>query len=223
MRIQHLLLPVSDPGSVARYFGTVLELDTDADQVRIGWSTLQLEPAGDRPVGGVHLAFTVPHNRFVAATAWLDARAQRQRDAEGREHFDFGGSWDAESIYFTGPDGLILELIARRRLPASARTGIFHGSEMTCISEVGLPALSVEAMQAQVEATLGLAPFSTPTPHFAPMGDDEGLLIIVDATRRWFPEQRALPNADGIQVHLGGITPGATLVDAALGWQLRSE
>ncbi|WP_411852473.1 VOC family protein [Stenotrophomonas sp. LGBM10] len=223
MRIQHLLLPVSDPGTVARYFSTVLELDTTADKVRIGWSTLQLEPAGDRPVGGVHLAFTVPHNRFVEATAWLDARAQRQRDAEGREHFDFGGSWDAESIYFTGPDGLILELIARRRLPASDRTGAFHGSEMTCISEVGLPAVAVDAMQAQVGTTFGLAPLSAPTPHFAPMGDDEGLLIVVDAARRWFPEQRALPNAQGIQVRLAGVVPGALLRDAALDWQVRSD
>ncbi|WP_422505774.1 VOC family protein [Stenotrophomonas sp. GZD-301] len=222
MRIQHLLLPVSDPGTVATYFRTVLELEAGADQVRIGWSTLQLEPAGARPVGGVHLAFTVPHNRFAAATTWLDARAQRQRDAEGREHFDFGGSWDAESIYFTGPDGLILELIARRRLPASERTGAFHGSEMTCISEVGLPAAAVAATQAQVEAAFGLAPLSTPTPHFAPLGDDEGLLIVVDATRRWFPEQRALPNAQGIQVRLGGVTAGAMLRDAALGWQVHS-
>jgi hypothetical protein len=65
-------------------------------------------------------------------------------------------------------------------------------------------------------------PLSTPTPYFAPMGDDEGLLIVVDATRRWFPEQRWLPNAQGLQVRLSGVHAGAVLEDAALGWRVQS-
>lgn len=222
MRIDHLILPVSDLAAVAGYFRDVLQLPVDGDRVQVGWSTLQLVPAGELPVGGVHLAFNVPHNRFTEATAWLDARATRQRNAEGQEHFTFEGRWDSESIYFTGPDGLILELIARRRLPASALHGAFHGSEMTCISEVGLPAVSVAATQARIEATFGLEPLSPPTPYFAPMGDDEGLLIVADATRRWFPEQRSLPNARGVQARLSGVTAGAERIDAALGWRVYS-
>ncbi len=222
MRIEHLTLPVSDLAAVAAYFGDVLQLPVDGSRVQVGWSALQLVPAGELPVGGVHLAFNVPHNRFTEATAWLDARATRQRNAEGKEHFTFEGRWDSESIYFTGPDGLILELIARRRLPASALHGAFHGSEMTCISEVGLPAVSVAVTQARIEATFGLEPLSPPTPYFAPMGDDEGLLIVADATRRWFPEQRSLPNARGVQARLSGVTAGAELIDAALGWRMYS-
>lgn len=223
MRIDHLTLPVSDPAAVASYFRDTLQLPVQADRVQLGWTTLQLIPAGDLPVGGVHLAFNVPHNRFVAATAWLDARTVRQRDAEGREHFSFEGPWDAESVYFTGPDGLILELIARRRLPASTRQGEFHGSEMTCISEVGLPAVAVDALQAQLETAFGLRPLSPPTPHFAPLGDDEGLLIVADANRRWVPEQRSLPNAQGVQVRLSGVHTGAVVDNAALGWRVQSD
>lgn len=222
MRIEHLTLPVSDLAAVEAYFRDVLQLPVDGGRVQVGWSALQLVPAGELPVGGVHLAFNVPHNRFTEATAWLDARATRQRNAEGKEHFTFEGRWDSESIYFTGPDGLILELIARRRLPASALHGAFHGSEMTCISEVGLPAVSVAVTQARIEATFGLEPLSPPTPYFAPMGDDEGLLIVADATRRWFPEQRSLPNARGVQARLSGVTAGAELIDAALGWRVYS-
>lgn len=223
MRIDHLTLPVSDLDAMASYFRDTLQLPVQADRVQLGWTTLQLIPAGDLPVGGMHLAFNVPHNRFVAATAWLDARAVRQRDAEGREHFSFEGPWDAESVYFTGPDGLILELIARRRLPASTRQGEFHGSEMTCISEVGLPAVAVDALQAQLETAFGLHPLSPPTPHFAPLGDDEGLLIVADANRRWVPEQRSLPNAQGVRVRLSGVHAGAVVENAALGWRVQSD
>lgn len=222
MRIEHLTLPVSDLAAVAAYFRDVLQLPVDGGRVQVGWSALQLVPAGELPVGGVHLAFNVPHNRFTEAAAWLDARATRQRNAEGQEHFTFEGRWDSESIYFTGPDGLILELIARRRLPASALHGAFHGSEMTCISEVGLPTVSVAVTQARIEATFGLEPLSPPTPYFAPMGDDEGLLIVADVTRRWFPEQRSLPNARGVQARLSGVTAGAELIDAAHGWRVYS-
>lgn len=222
MRIEQLTLPTADVDATAAYFADVLQLPVHGATVTLGWSQLHLTPAGTLPVAGVHLAFNVPHNRFTEATAWLDERATRQRNAEGQEHFTFEGRWDSESIYFTGPDALILELIARRRLPASDRTGPFHGSEITCISEVGLPAADVAATQAAIEAAFGLAPLSTPTPYFAPMGDDEGLLI-VDATRRWFPEKRWLPNGQGLQVRLGGVQAGAALHDAAQGWHLQAD
>ncbi|PTT38112.1 hypothetical protein DBR33_17135, partial [Stenotrophomonas sp. HMWF022] len=70
MRLLHLTLPVSDVARVADYFRDVLQLEVAGDQVRIGWSTIQLQPAGDHPVGGVHLAFNVPDNRFAEAMTW---------------------------------------------------------------------------------------------------------------------------------------------------------
>mgnify|MGYP006166578087 CR=1 FL=1 len=139
MRIQNLTLPVSDPDSVARYFRDALQLPVHEYQVVIGWSTITLAPADGRPVGGVHLAFNVPDNRFVEAMAWLRARTPLQRSPDGKDYFALESSWQSQSVYFTGPDGLILELIGRRRLPVSAREGAFHGSELTCLSEVGLP------------------------------------------------------------------------------------
>lgn len=219
MRINVLQLPVSDVGVVATWFAEVMQLPVHDDAVQIGWTTVQLRAAGEDPVGGVHLAFNVPADRFEAATAWLLARSPLQRNAAGQAHFTFGDRWNSESIYYDGPDGLILELIGRRRLPASGRIGAFHGSELTCVSEVGLPTADVATLAARAEAAFGLQPLSPPTPHFAALGDDEGLLIVVDATRHWFPEKRVLPNARGIVVMMGDVA-GGELCDAGQGWRV---
>ncbi|RRU02302.1 VOC family protein [Stenotrophomonas sp. 278] len=219
MRIVDLTLPVSDLAQACAYFSEVLQLPVEGHCAQIGWTRLRLREAGNEPVGGVHLAFNVPANRFEAATTWLLQRAPLQTNAKGETHFTFGDAWASESIYFEGPDGLILELIGRRRLPASDRTGPFHGSELTCVSEVGLPVADVPALHARAEAVLGLTPLSPPTPHFAALGDDEGLLIVVDATRAWFPEQRVQPNARGIVVHATDCTAGE-LVDDTQGWRV---
>ena len=221
MRIHALQLPVSDVAQVGGYFADVLQLPVQDDVVQIGWTQMRLRPAGHDPIGGVHLAFNVPADRFDAATAWLLARTPLQRNAAGEAHFTFGGRWDSESIYFDGPDGLILELIGRRRLPASGRVDAFHGSELTCVSEVGLPTADVAALGARAEAAFGLGYLSPPVPHFAALGGDEGLLIVVDATRRWFPEQKVLPNARGIVVTLGDVDTGE-LDDSAQGWRVRA-
>ncbi|MFI8718139.1 VOC family protein [Stenotrophomonas sp. NPDC077464] len=219
MRIHAIRLPVSQVAAVASWFAEVMQLPVQGEAVQIGWTTLQLRAAGDDPVGGVHLAFNVPADRFEAATAWLLARSPLQRNAAGQAHFTFGNRWQSESIYFDGPDGLILELIGRRRLPTSGRQGAFHGSELTCVSEVGLPTANVAAFAARADAVFGLQPLSPPTPHFAALGDDEGLLIVVDATRHWFPEQKVLPNARGIETMLGGVAEGQ-LEDADQGWRV---
>lgn len=219
MRIVDLTLPVSDLAQACAYFSEVLQLPVDDHCVQIGWTRVRLQAAGNRPAGGVHLAFNVPANRFEDATTWLLQRAPLQTNAKGEAHFTFGDAWASESIYFEGPDRLILELIGRRRLPGSDRRGAFHGSELTCVSEVGLPTADVSALQARAETALELHPLSTPTPHFAALGDDEGLLIVVDATRAWFPEQKVLPNARGIVVHATGCSAGE-LADDTQGWRV---
>ncbi|MDV9041439.1 VOC family protein [Stenotrophomonas sp. RAC2] len=222
MRLLHLTLPVSDVATVAAYFHDVLQQRVVGNHVHIGWSTIELQPAGAQPVGGVHLAFNVPDNRFAEAMAWLRERTPLQRSPEGRDYFALESSWQSQSVYFTGPDGLILELIGRRRLPASARVGVFHGNELTCLSEVGLPCHDVDAAREQSKRSFGLQPISTASAQFAPMGDDEGLLIMVAADRRWFPEQKDLPNAQGLQLQVGDVAGPGVVEDAALGWRVQA-
>ena len=223
MRLIDITLPVSDPVRAAAYFREVLQLPVRGGEVSVGWTLLRLVPAEGQRVGGVHLAFNVPDNRFADAMSWLRERSPLQCSPDGKDYFALESSWQSQSVYFTGPDGLILELIGRRRLPASSRTGGFNGGELTCISEVGLPSTDVEATHGVFARRFGLSPLSEPSEAFVPMGDDEGLLIVVDAARHWFPEQVDLPNARGIAVVLEQVGEPQSVVDEVQGWRVSSR
>jgi len=222
MRITRLSLPASDPAASAAFYRDVLQLPVAATQVRIGWSLLDLV-AANAAVGSAHLAFNIPAARFDAACAWLSRRVPLLRDPLGESRFALDAAWQSQSVYFAGPDGAVLELIARKPLPAHAiADGAFSASELLCISEIGLPSAQVPAVAAAAQQRMGLPPFMPVSDAFAPLGDHEGLLIVVDAQRRWFPEQRQLPFAQGVRVVIEGVRGGQVLRDAA-GWQVMSQ
>ncbi|MDQ1090954.1 catechol 2,3-dioxygenase-like lactoylglutathione lyase family enzyme [Xanthomonas sacchari] len=220
MRITHVHLPCTDPAAGLAFYGEVLQLPVASEQVRIGWSVLQLTRGSD--VGSAHLAFNVLPARFEAACDWLSQRAAFLSDAQGTTRFALGGAWQSQSVYFAGPDGAVLELIARAPLPAQpAPQGAFSAREVLCISEVGLPSAQVSAVVAAAQRDFGLRPLQPPSAEFAALGDHTGLLIAVDAQRRWFPQQRQLPFARGVRVVVDGVRPGQVLGDAA-GWEVRA-
>jgi len=223
MRITRLSLPASDPAASTAFYRDVLQLPVAATtQVRIGWSLLDLV-AANADVGSVHLAFNIPSTRFDAACGWLSQRVPLLRDPLGESRFALDAAWQSQSVYFAGPDGAVLELIARKPLPAHAvADGAFSAAELLCISEIGLPSAQVPAVAAAAQERMGLPPFMPVSDVFAPLGDHEGLLIVVDAQRRWFPEQRQLPFAQGVRAVVEGVRGGQVL-RAAAGWAVVSQ
>ncbi|WP_040278576.1 hypothetical protein, partial [Xanthomonas citri] len=119
MHLRHLVLPCLDPGLTLRFYRDVLQLPVHGNTVRIGWSTLECVQA-QHPVGSAHLAFNVAPSRFQAAAQWIGARATLLSDPHGRKHFALDGAWQSHSVYFGGPDGAVLELIARNALQDAA-------------------------------------------------------------------------------------------------------
>ncbi|EKU26639.1 VOC family protein [Xanthomonas graminis] len=225
MRIVQLSLPCSDPVASAAFYRDVLQLPVAASQVRIGWS--QLELVATTNVGSVHLAFNIASARFAAACDWLSRRVPLLCDplgeSLGESRFALDAAWQSQSLYFAGPDGAVLELIARKPLPVHATAaGAFSAAELLCISEIGLPSAQVPAVVAAAQQRLGLPPFVPVSDVFAPLGDHEGLLIVVDAQRRWFPEQRQLPFAQGVRAVVAGVRGGQMLRDPA-GWEVVSQ
>jgi hypothetical protein len=115
------------------------------------------------------------------------------------EEHDFS-AWDgARARYFRDPDGNVAELIARPR----ARPEL-------SLAEVGLP---VEDVAAAVEslAALGLSPHHGWNDAFAPLGDDDGLLIVVRRGRNWFPTDEPSGEAP-VQVTIAGAASGSVRV-----------
>ncbi|WP_369941203.1 VOC family protein [Xanthomonas medicagonis] len=222
MRITHIRLSSNDPTASAAFYRDVLHLPVDGACVSVGWSRLDLV-AADAPVGSAHLAFNIPPARFAAACDWLSQRVPLLRDPLGESRFSLGAAWQSQSVYFAGPDGAVLELIARQPLQVEAvADGAFSAAELLCISEVGLPSAQVAAVAAAAQAGMAVPAFMPPSDVFAPLGDHEGLLILVDAQRRWFPEQRQLPFAHGVRVLVEGVRGGQALRDAA-GWEVVSQ
>lgn len=219
MRLHQLRLPTPDPDASVAFYRDVLQLPVSGTRVGVGWSEIELV-ATDNPVGSVHLAFNLPHARFDAAIAWLAPSAALLHDSQGRQRFHLDGQWQSDSVYFAGPDGAVLELIARQPLGRGGeRRGPFAGEELLCLSEVGLPTADVAAVRASVATHLNARPLGPVNKAFAALGDHEGLLIVVDHHRPWFPQLRQQPWAQGIHLTLQGPTPGTHLSDAT-GWQI---
>ena len=134
------------------------------------------------PPAIAHFAFNIPENLFSEAVVWLRERAPLLTDTDGSETlFDFT-SWNAHAVYFTDPDGNIAELIARHTLKNSRREHF----EILGMSEIGLVTDDVP----RTATSLGLSPYRQGSPQFQPVGDEEGLLIIVERNRPWYPDNR---------------------------------
>lgn len=191
MRIDHVQLAVPDACASAAFHHDVLGLPVspcrDGAVVQVGWTRLVLvsDPAADPSTQ--HLAITVPGDAGLPAHDWLAARVGLLGD-DGDDLFEGSPSWDSNSSYCLTPDGLVLELIARRRLPQRLGRNVFGPEHLLGISEVGIPVASVPAACRRLARNPGLAVFGgTGSATFSAVGDDEGLLVLVSPDRPWYP------------------------------------
>jgi catechol-2,3-dioxygenase len=188
MLIRQVELPVSDAVQAARFYGDALGLPTRTGggvvQVEVGPSVLLLHPGPVEP-GAYHAAITVPKDRFAEAKAWVQKRVSLL-ERDGLDGFALGAPWNSQSLYNAGPDGILLELIARHDL-AAASSGRFTSADLLRISEIGLAVPDVPAAVASLQNAFGLPVFGTASSEFTPLGDPEGLLIVVRQGRPWFP------------------------------------
>lgn len=218
MHIANIDLVCADVAAAADFYGRVLEqsvdvgTDSDLASVQIGTSTLVLR-RGAAGAGINHLAFTIPANRFAEAKAWLSSRVPLLTK-DGADEFLLGGTWNSESVYFPGPDDSILELIARHSLD-NATGHPFTGADLLCVSEIGLGVPDVPAIVDALEAHFGVARFGGGGDEFSPVGDHDGLLIVVSQDRPWFPTGDRIARGGPLNVTLTGVKPGATYAPTA--------
>jgi catechol-2,3-dioxygenase len=68
------------------------------------------------------------------------------------------------------------------------------------ISEIGLAVPDVPAAVATLQNAFGLSVFGTAAAEFTPLGDHDGLLIVVRQGRPWFPTRTVRPSLGPITV-----------------------
>ena len=181
MRITALTLPTTHPVQQTAFYQTTLGLPVSPDKaIQAGHTTLRFTEGTDRH----HFAFNITPTKIDAAHAWLTQRGVKLIDGK-IHHFE---SWNAHAVYFWDPAGNVVEFIARHDLPAPDDHGPFTPADILSVSEIGLNAPDPAALAAALMAQTGATYYRPPGPDFHPVGDEEGLFIIVPTARPWFPD-----------------------------------
>jgi len=188
VQIEEVTLTVTGLAAAARFYRDVLELPV-AEQsgqatVTIGSSRLVLQE-GDQFAGAHHLAIGIAPADFEVARGWLGQRVEPIA-VDGSEVIEGPEGWNSRSLYFLGPEGIVLELIARDA-DSSAPAGDGQAPRPLSLSEVGIGVPSVADAVRALTGELGLPTFPPQGAQFAPVGDHDGLIILVDQNRIWFP------------------------------------
>ncbi|MDQ0270626.1 VOC family protein [Cytobacillus purgationiresistens] len=156
--------------------------EQDRFSVKVGDTELIFKEtaAANNPI--YHFAINIPHNKMNEAKAWIKKLIDLNIvDGEDEVFFE---SWNANAIYFTDPAGNIVEFIARHNLNNRIEAP-FHSNHLLNISEVGVIASEVIPFAKKMNG-LGLGNWRNGNEGLTPIGDEEGLFIIVKNERRWY-------------------------------------
>lgn len=191
MQLQEIQIYSRDLQGTIRFYHKVLGLKIAEQSPHkisfiAGASILTFYPSATiAPV--YHFAFTLPNNKLKAAFTWAKRRLRLLWITPHRQIADFS-NWNARSFYFQDNNGNILEFIARYSLD-NALTGRFSGSSVFSISEFGIVVPDVSRFCNELMNRYAIPVYSRQPPqdHFTVLGNDEGLLIIVQRERPWYP------------------------------------
>lgn len=152
-----------------------------------------------------HFAFNIPNNKLEEAIAWIKNKIDLLviEDKNVIAQFE---NWNANAVYFYDNNGNLLEFIARHDLDNNQSTS-FDSKSILNISEIGIVNETPLELANQLIEKHGLE-FFTKNPNselFSAVGNDEGLLIIVQPNRNWYPTQiPAASNKTTVQIENNG-------------------
>ncbi|WP_186331431.1 VOC family protein [Paenibacillus xylanexedens] len=151
------------------------------------WNTAsEAEKKGIEPF--YHFAWMIPTNRFQQAKQWATSRVTLSTDGERDQ--TYSNNWDSHSLYFEDPAGNIVELIAHHR-EDNEQERAFSVADILQVCEIGLVSEDVPAAVHELEKA-GLSRWGEGSDTFSPVGDRNGLFIVVKKERVWyFSNQKA--------------------------------
>ncbi len=132
-----------------------------------------------------HFAFNIPSNSIDKALRWLKGITTILTD-EGNEIQNFD-SWKAKAVYCYDADKNIIEFIARERISVNSKD-TFSADSVLSVSEIGVVSEDNLKITNYLQDNYSLPLFAGTKEVFAALGDDNGLFISMDKTKRnWFP------------------------------------
>ncbi|MDK8193510.1 VOC family protein [Paenibacillus sp. UMB7766-LJ446] len=193
MQIKEVGLLTDQMEAMKQFYGTLLELEllkenTTVVSFRTGGSILSFQQAPEQDKPFYHVAFTIPTNQLAAAKNWVQDRNISLLSKDDKDEFYFP-YWDATAFYFYDPSGNLMEFIAHHSLD-NAVEETFDSRQLLCISEIGLPVDDVPNTISTMNGQYQLEPFAGDGKQFAPIGDAEGMFIVIDKELPWFPDGR---------------------------------
>lgn len=204
MKIFNVSLTVRDLGQAVRFYRDVLqfpvEVTSSGAEVTVGFSRLSLA-SWDSFEGAHHVAFGILPQEFELAHKWL-ARRVELLTAEGTEIILGSDEWKSRSLYFFGPEGIVLEFIARDADTTESDLAV-DSPRMLSISEVGFGVADVLDTVRALSEELAIPHFYDCSSSFASMGGHDGLLIVVQQDRVWFPTASSRPAQGSLHIELG--------------------
>ncbi|MBU5353597.1 VOC family protein [Paenibacillus silvae] len=129
-----------------------------------------------------HFAWMIPRNRFKEAKQWAASRVTLSSDGNNDETYSV--NWDSHSLYFGDPAGNIVELIAHHPLN-NEQERAFSAADILQVCEIGLVSENVSATVNEL-GKAGLPRWGEGSDTFSPVGDRNGLFIVVKKERVWF-------------------------------------
>lgn len=198
MKIKEIEIHTNDLITTELFYTEVLGLKINSkDSNKISFATGEtilnfVKSDVEKPV--YHLAFNIPANQLESAFQWMTTKIKTipVSATENYAHFD---SWNAEAFYFLDNNQNLLEFIARKDLE-NAVDEHFNSQHILSISEIGIVVDNVKEACENLITQTGLNYFSKQAPMdgFAALGDDNGLLILVNKGRNWYPTNMASNN-----------------------------
>lgn len=162
----------------------VVEFAEDRFTVQAGYSSLTFayQDIEGEEAPYYHFAINIPENKLDEAKSWIES--QVELGTENGSDISYSELWDSHSVYFLDPAGNILELIARHTMDNAVDRPFDPTRDLLGISEMGLPTKDVPRAVDELEA-LGIPTYKRRDPVFNPVGDEEGIFIVVSPGRRW--------------------------------------
>lgn len=171
-----------------RFYGETLGIEifqsaSDFFEIQLQQTKVRFEKTDHAPP--YHFAFNIPSNKAAAALNWLKKRTDIL-PFQGQELIDFS-NWNAWAMYFYDADRNIVEFISREKIKEYA-TEPFSPNQLISISEIGVVVNNIEQTYSWMNKHLNIDVFDGDFDRFCAVGDDHGLFILVDKSKKdWFP------------------------------------